>query len=229
MTFKNWKDYTDQELVDIYNGEKWEDFFEFQCALNSIPFLPTHYGKEPEEVPAKPDVTSWKVGGIMFQNKEDAEEVFSLVITKTIVYDDYQSSNIRTIRVINSDNYNYPQLKHEVNYSKELYEKIKPEVKTYEERKEAWKKVKKNYEDISELRDTLADDIHQVIVKQENTNFQYTQMENKFERYLKLAENDINIALNFLNSAFPEYKELFPEFFKEKEIIAPIEEKEKED
>lgn len=217
MTYKKYTDYTDQELLDLYTGEDWENFFEFQCALDSIPFLPAHYGPEPAKITKQKDITAWSVGGIKFKNKEDAEKVFGLITSMDLVDDVYKQSNVYVLKELNSDDYSYPKLSSSMYYTKELYEEIKPDLLAYKERFSAWEKVKNNYNEVAVLREDLLEQILVIIRAVERKNNQYAEMQSKYTRYIELSNGDKEVALNFLRNSCPSYKEDFPEFFEANE------------
>jgi len=212
MTYKSWQNYEEQKLVDIYSGEDWDNFFEFQCALEAIPFLPTHPGAEPDKFTETKDLTTWKIKDIRFKNKADADKIYSLIATMPLCTTDYHQG-VYVVKEIDSDNYNYPKLTPETHYSPELYQQIKQDLSDFEDRKAAWKKLKSAYDEVADLRADLSAEIQEVIQKQVKKNSNYICMVDKHKKYLELANDDNKIALNFLSSACPNYKDEFPEYF----------------
>ena len=213
--FKDWESYSDKELLVIYEEpEKWEKFFEYQCALQSIPFLPEYPGEEPEKYKGEPNVPTYSVGNIIFEKKADAEKIFDLINGMPLLQTNYNNGSIYTIKPCTSqDTYEYPKFNIKNYYSQQLYNEIKLDIKSYEERKSIWEKALKLYKKIKANRKDLADDIYEIVDIEQNLRNEYVSMEKTYRKYFSLAGEDKTVALGFLKSSHPNFYENFPEFF----------------
>lgn len=213
MNFKEWTKYSAQELVDIYESEDWEAFCETQFAFNKIPFLPPHPGQKPERIKTEADLTYWSVGGIKFKSENDAAKVYQLISSMEVVDTSYKASDVYTLKPLESGNWSYPSLEAHKAFSDKAYLDIKDDLKSYDKRKEEWDEHKDAYDEVKKLQDELLIEIKETIHKQQDLNTKIAHMNSCYNKYLEMSGNIQGIAKTFLADAYPEYTELFPEFF----------------
>ena len=211
---KRWNEYTDEELLAMYDegGGSYKTLVDLECAYEGLPLLPPHPGPQPVyDVPEK-DVTLYEVGGVLVTTPEAANDILSVLIKYTLWNEEYRPP-ANFVKKMATTHYGYPEVKVKQSYSEEFRATIVDEMKVNAKALEEWRALKKDYDNAVGGRADIEETIEGRISEHRNKKWRYESMEHKFNAYLKLADGNNNIALNFLDKADSSYKTEFPEFF----------------
>ena len=193
---KRYDEMTNEELYDL-TEEQISILIDYECALEGIPLLPEK-PIAPESRDFKPDTDIYEVKGMLFTNKEEAISVLGLLLNSNMV--NYSYSN-GFKRIIPLDDYYKPELKMEKYFSTEMYALIQEEKDSYDRILKQYQERQKDYDEAYKLRINIVKDITEAISCAQEEQYKKQKYTGEYKRYLKLSDNNKDIALNFLRNA----------------------------
>jgi hypothetical protein len=197
---KNFFDLTDEEILNLTKDEI-QNYIDLECAKNGIKLTPQP--KKPEKNIPAPDVNVYTIGGFKTLNYDKALAVFNLVSDMDLVDVDY-GRDFNYKFVTEPKSYTKPEITTDKYYSEESYKQIEDDIKKYEDAVKQYEMLMEDFEANQERRNEVADSILEVVYAAREKEFERQFLENQFNRYLELAENDRGTALRFLFDAHPE-------------------------
>lgn len=212
---KRFIDLTDKEVYAL-TPEEVGYWIDLECAFEGIPLLP----KEPVEPPAEkfhPDMTVYVVGGVNFANFEDASK-FCKWVNNSARFDLEYTHGPRYEKIAKEPR---PIEVSSLNvFSVGGWNVVKDEAKKYSKLHNEYSEAKREYDAIAKKRNVVVDRVNRVIDEVNTAERNRRRVQEKFNRYLELANNEREIALKFLIDAQPDAKEILPELWEseQKEI-----------
>ena len=200
---KRYDEMTNEELYDL-SEEQISILIDYECALEGIPLLPEK-PIVPEVKNFEPDTEIYEVKGMLFTNREEALSVLSLLLTSNMV--DYSYSN-NSKRIIPLIDYKKPELKMEKYFSTEMYALIQEEKDSYDRILKQYQERQKNYDEAYKLRIDIVKNITEAISCAQEEQYKKQKYTGEYKRYLKLSDNNKDIALNFLRNAHYEIDDI---------------------
>lgn len=208
---KPFNDLTDQEIVSL-TDEQIARYIDLACAEAGVPFLPEIPSRPTMANDVQPDRTVHTVGGIHFDNPDDAEEVAALIAKKdrwAQTYENiggeyghfykptFEAVRVTTERIVTSA----------YRASKGVREAaaVAARQKFTEDTEE--------YERIAKARNREAAEIHTCVETARGFARIQNAMRNHHARYLELAGGRRDIAAKFFAYAYPDAKTILPEAF----------------
>jgi hypothetical protein len=201
-------DYSEDELVNLGDDEK-QTMFLLECAERGVPLpdtIPTYMQSPDERDDLKPDqvvytVTSGRYSSDKwyFKTLEEAEAVATLIRQTAIsISHDYRNSKSTyylgegEITVdINTDPV----------YSANKYAQVKEEISIYEQRKDAVDRNNKRRSEIMSKQAEVMSEINDSVYEAEKNITRLGELKRIFEQYLRMANNDHEVAVRFLLNA----------------------------
>lgn len=199
---------SDAEII-ILTNEELETLIKFDMAQQGIKII--EKPKEPEyiSIPEK-DKTVFTVSGtdLIFEDRQHAQAISDTLLAirgesfKSSYNSDY---NLRYIKKTKLDRYDYDKIgtiSSESYYKKETVDNIEENVKANNKLKKQYENEFADYQEAYDSAKNIREDIYNAYevacVKQRNMIL----MKSKFSDYLKLANQDQEIAMNFLKKAY---------------------------
>lgn len=214
--------YTRAELAELTEDEI-QKLIDLECASEGIALLPPKPEKTPELELPEPDLKAYVVAGIIVSDMKHASRLLETITSGTIFKSDYSGDyNRKYLKPLKQADYNYPKIEQESYYSPELYDELKRREKAHKEQYGAWKQLEKQYDEALEARQSIASEVFKAINEARDYYFEIERIRSQFERYLVLAENNRQIAMNFLEKVanLEPYEGLRDELLQLKEEVA---------
>lgn len=190
---------SDEELIELSNNEI-EELIDLECAHENIRLLPP----EPENIEKKfvnPDVIVYEIPSIKLTSLEEAEKLVSM-INQLETKSEIPWNSSYDHRQVKPDNETI-SFSSEKRYSPELYKQINQSIKIFQANKEEYDKKMEEYDKIKETRQIVIEKVIGAVTKARNKIEKIRNLRLEYDRYLKLAEGDRNIAWNFMIDARP--------------------------
>lgn len=203
---KRFEQLTDDELLAIVDEpEQLKILIDLECAHRGIQLLPAP-PTPPVAPEAKADLTLYGVKfgysapDFFFPDPEVAARLLQFLnsLKGPFWTQNYERSGITTGRVAEDAHFEVTDVKV---YSRELWESIKAARIRYEELKKEYDTAEAEYKKLSEQREVVIDEINERVTEVLNWRRNVEALLSKFERYLRLADNQIPIAWGFLTDA----------------------------
>lgn len=189
---------TEHEKTEL-TDEQVQFYIDLECATQGIQLLPD----EPI-APNKPkipfDLNYVTVGDISITSKA-GKDIFDLIRNSTVYKKDYGSDEVKEI---DSKDYNYPKLTEEQGISSKTYQKHKEELQEYNRLLNIYNTKYLEYTTIYEQRKTAQDFIYNELQNARDFINTKVYLNNRWERYLELADGDSDIAKKFMLHAYPD-------------------------
>lgn len=211
---KRWFDYTDEELLQIYTSdtETFKKLVDLECAHAGVPIDPPTLRAEPVFEEVTPDLRLYRVGGFLFEDAYDANDLLE-ILRRAKLWKTVYDHSMRYAVELKPGDYEYPNVVDELVNSEELHLEIVSKKKLMEEKKLQWKEQFEKHTAIVTSREAATAPFYERIdflLARENRK---KLMLAKYKYYLELAEGNRKVALNFLEKIEPEFVKEFPEFF----------------
>lgn len=207
---KDWSKLSYEELNDL-SDEQIEFYKKLIYAQNGIKF--PEKPKEVDEINIPKDKTVYRINnvgdsyrGICFESLEEAKTIVdALKRCKTLGHTEYKTDKYFELGTPR-DYYNKPtdfNITTEEVYSKEKYLEVQETLNTYNNLRKQYDKDKKAYEEIYskaiEVTQTFIDKLNEA---REIVNHRKDVSDKYYLDYLPLANNNEEIAMNFLKKAY---------------------------
>lgn len=197
---KRFAELSNEELLELTNKGELSKLVDLECAYQSIPLLPVLPDK-PEKKEFPKDVTYYAVGNFKFMNEVEAVKVIGLLKSCALIDTTGWGSNER---VYPMSEYNQPKLEVRSVYSEQLYKSIESDLKAFEEQTRIYNDLTNEYDKIDKQRKEIEDEIFDKVADLQKEEAKKSLYKEMFTRYLELAGNNKQIALNFLDNAYPD-------------------------
>jgi len=224
-----------KEIIAL-SVEQVKTLCDYECAKNGVKLIecPT----EPEKKVFTPDTKVYKVADFYTESEETAQKIaiFLAEIRSSLCDVDYEYSYGSDNKYIQR---NLSDYKHQVEVKTEdvflpvTYESLKTDMRDYNEKKSAYEGLQKDYKENYEKREKETKWIHDTIYAHKQLEYKFTEWETQFAKYLKLANDDQTVALNFFRKSLTEeergpvadyvIQRLTASFYDEKEELDLIE------
>jgi len=208
---KTINDYTKEEIIAL-TDDKITNLISLSKAQSGIKLLKKPVEPTYNEIPP-PDKTIFKVSGvnIYFEKRETAEEIskilrsnFSTLREKT--YDYSVDSEYEYDKPISSrygfNNAGVIIVEELSVYSFELYTQIKGKLEYNKQLKNVYDKDKKEYDKENDIALDIVNNIYDKINEVKKEQQEKEKMLERYQEYLKLAEQNQDIAWTFLKKAY---------------------------
>jgi hypothetical protein len=197
---RRYNEYSREELLTL-NQEQVQKLIDLECAYEGI--LPAERPIPPEKfnVKLEPTIQVYEVAGVLFEDINDANKVISMRILHE-KYDylgagyDYKWAEPRELSVT-------PKKL----YKREDIQAAAVELTRYKELKARYDNEQKEYLTFVESTQKYREKVMTAVNAAIDFFYNKEKVNTDFAKFIKLAENDTNIALNFLNSAYKDYLE----------------------
>lgn len=206
-----------KEQILGLSPESVKNLIDYECALQGVRLLPD-LPQEPARVEITPDQVAYKVGEFVFANSEDAVRVMEAITSVALYRTEYPgrgdySTNL--IKPVTSDDYYFPKMSRINVFSPLAWDACKGKVAESAKLKSYYDEAKTEYDAVCEAREGIAADITELIstIRAEKRRYDFYVAE--FHRYLELAENNTQVAANFLTAAYKNIDTEFPELLEE--------------
>lgn len=208
---KDWKILTDEELAAL-TEEQVEFYKKLLYAENGVKLLPKP--NEPEDLIEKPDLTIYSINGLdgnysisdtlKFTDYEEAKRVLDVINgCKSIGYNDYNSSCGYEKKCFQPGIKGDLSITTTVVYSKEKFLEMQSQMSILNNLKKQYEKDKKEYDANQSLAIKVTEEfmtrLNDAKNKIERRNLLCTKFYND---YLPIAENNWEVAMNFLKKAY---------------------------
>lgn len=201
-----------EEILGL-SAEQIETLIDYECALQGIPLLPD------QPVPPTcseiiPDSTVYAIDNFVFTSLVDASQVMQAIGAAALYRISYPGGGNYTDKVlqpVNPSNYYYPKIETHAVFSQEYWEKVKVSKQINEQANQTYESALEEYNSKLSRRQAVVDDITELVELTHQEARQQDALITEFYRYLKLAEGNPSIALNFLISAHVNIEDDFPD------------------
>ena len=184
-----------EEILALTEGEI-ASLIDLECAYEGIPLLP-ECPKKPELVKHEKDLTAYEVAGYYFLNPEEAGRVLEVLQSTAAYVKDGWGEDAGLKRVSDADFYS-PKVEAKKFYSQTKLAEITKDLEENKRVLAAYEKEKERYDRILKDRTKVADRVTAVINEVVETEEDRQFYEAEFNRYLVLANNNKEVAMNFL-------------------------------
>ena len=169
---------------------------DLECAYEGIPLLPDCPVK-PEAINHEKDLAAYEVAGYYFLKPEEASRILEVIQSADTYIKDGWNDDAQLKKIKDGD-YNSPKVEVRKFYSQTKLSEIKNELEENKRAIKTYEMEKKSYDRILENRNKVVARVTAVIheVVENNSHRQFYEAE--FNRYLKLAEDNREVAMNFL-------------------------------
>lgn len=208
---KDWTKLNDEELAAL-TEEQVEFYKKLLYAENGVKILPQP--KEPEDLIEKPDLTIYSIDGLegiyssnsylKFTNYEDAKRVLDLLMNcKSLGYQTYNSSCGYDKMYFQSGSKGNLSINTTIVYSKEKYLEMQTQMSIFQNLKKQYEKDKKEYDINQSLAIKVTEEFMEKLNDAKNKIERRQLLCTKFYNdYLPIAENNYDVAMNFLKKAY---------------------------
>lgn len=208
---KDWTKLNDEELAAL-TEEQVEFYKKLLYAENGVKILPQP--KEPEDLIEKPDLTIYSIDGLegiyssnsylKFTNYEDAKRVLDLLMNcKSLGYQTYNSSCGYDKMYFQSGSKGNLSINTTIVYSKEKYLEMQTQMSVFQNLKKQYEKDKKEYDINQSLAIKVTEEFMEKLNDAKNKIERRQLLCTKFYNdYLPIAENNYDVAMNFLKKAY---------------------------
>jgi len=194
---KRYYEFNNEQLANL-SAEEIQNLIDLECAMQGIQILPPK-PKKPELVEFESDLRAYEVAGFFLKEHDEAVELLDILNSFDLFTKDYGSNEL--IKITKED-YRYPKLEVSEAYSPEYYSKIKAEKEHYEKIKEVYKSDTKIYEEAKAEIRKIEEEVLYKVDEAKQIIREVNNIKQLFNRYLKLADGDRAIAINFLKSVY---------------------------
>jgi hypothetical protein len=197
---KRFDELSNQELLEMANKEELSKLIDLECAYQSVPLLPV-LPEMPEKKEFPKDVTLYSVGNFKFFRQSEAMNVVDLLNSCELT--DTSGWGVNE-KICSLPEYNKPKIEVKNVYSKEKYAEIEADLKAYEKQMSIYNDLESEYKKVEKQRKEIEEEIYDRVEELRKEEAKLALYKEMFARYLELAGGNKEIALNFLNNAYPD-------------------------
>ena len=208
MQVKRIDEMSKKKILELTN-EDIATLIDLECAYEGIPLLPDCPSK-PEVINHEKDLAAYEIAGYYFLTSEEASRVLE-VLQSADTYIKEGWNDDAQLKKIKDGDYYCPKIETRKFYSQQKLGDIKNELEEDKQLIVAYENKKKNYDAIFEKRKKVADRVCSIINEIKEDQEKQQLYSDEFNRYLKLANNNQEVAMNFLLKAYREIELDFPE------------------
>jgi len=212
---RRYMDLTEQEVLDL-TGEEINHYIDIECAVEGKPLLPP-LPEPPGKPPAGPDEIWYVIQGLSGSILFPSSKALSCVIEAIM-----ECGAQHKVYLPNGDYsaFRVEPLSHLVIepipvFSEEAWAERAKDSASYQERQKLYERLKANYDEVVEAREPIVNNV----VDYFNTIIAHHAKKNEiretFKRYLELADNDAEIAMNFMEKTIEIQDDIKDELLKE--------------
>jgi hypothetical protein len=188
-------DLTHEELIRL-TEQDLQHYIDLEIANDGIKFIQRPELRTPTEVPLLADDLYYEVAGVFYKTQEDAQ-IASGLQTYHTSYDynigyNYKSVESNEVNVITPYRF----------FKKEALAKVKKTLIDNEEIKVTNKELEEAYKKFEGKIEGCKDKVYSLYSAACTKEREINNAIAAFNRYLELAENNVDIALNFFNKAY---------------------------
>lgn len=208
---KAFDELTKPELAAL-SHEDVDKYINYACAEAGIPLLPELPSKPAEPI-INPDVTLYEIAGHTVPSMELAE-LIQAAFNRVVVYNREYSKSCGNFYVYSPSEGSWDdpsKIKPVKAISNDLYNLHKKDIEKYKTEKAEYDRIEKLFKDIKSKRErteTFHWDAYRDAVEWAYTR---EQIKKQFAEYMKLAENNPEIAWNFLVKANADVETIYPD------------------
>lgn len=212
-------DLTQDELVTLTPEQKQQVYLlelaERGIALPSA--VPAYMDSPEERDDLKPDINLYVISSgysneYTFETIEAAKEAAE-VLTRLAISTDYDYRNSTKYYRIKSRDIGEVDIKTLPAYSLDRYDKLKDELKQYGDQKEKIERNNRRRTEITDKQAQVMTEIDDAILEAERNVTRINEFAGMFAEYLKMAENNHQVAVRFLlNAHYDEIAKYEPEY-----------------
>jgi hypothetical protein len=191
------------EVLALTN-EEISILIDLECAYENVPLLPAEPVK-PEVAKYEPDIQVYKIFDLLFKSSEEAAgmlEAFAKTTAYKMGYDD------KYPKPIMPDDYYYPKIENKKVMSLEMYNRVKTEKEAADAKTKEYEALKKEYDGTVSKRQKQVKYVWDIVRDYRDEQYKKDRYKAEFDRYMKLADNNHNIAWNFLKNAHDDAEDL---------------------
>jgi len=198
---KTYKDYTDDELMAL-DDDQLDMLIDLQCAINGVPLLPIE--PEPVNIDLPPtDAQVYEVAGFYFKERESADRIMEAInkeVRVDVTYDWQLSDRTEYIQGYASTGANITA---KDVYSNDLYDETKAKRAKLKAMKDLYDKQRGDFDSIKSQREESASEVFRSVYKAREERENKIIAHQRYDRYVKLANGDANLANKFFADAYP--------------------------
>ncbi len=193
---------TNEEILLIAEDPKQvADLIDLECAHLGLPLLPPDPGPKPKAAEFAKDAPYYEVGSFMFASSESAVKVLELALAEGIYERDYRDGE-HVLLPMKENSYKYPKIEKGSCYTPETYNQIKDEIAAAKKKVDAWEALRKDYDKALKERKVTSESFWNRVRFARNVIGDIADITARFNRYLELAGNNKEVALNFLMDGY---------------------------
>ncbi len=210
MRTKTFAELSHDDLLAL-TDEQVNFYIDLECAEAGVRLMPAEHPRAPD--PAVPDVKRklFAVSGLLFEQKEDAEQVARLASTFRRYHQTYRPGRDYLQWVEPAPDPvgvgETPQV------DRHLYETHRLRLDQHTAEMKAYQDAKTEYDQIGEKRAEVHQRIRQRREDARATERRRQAIRGEFERYMELAEASPRVARAFLVKAYADAQQVCPELF----------------
>lgn len=212
-------DLEEKEIIELSN-EKIEDYINYECALEGVPMLPPHPGPAPDKIKVEADTKVFEIAGYLVLDTDHAGRILDalnsgVLYREEIANFDYSLKHLTLIY----DDYYAPKITAKNILSPELWDSVQKSHAAISSQLKQWKIINDEYQSSLKEREAITTQVWDHIESVRAIVCEKENIKNLFSQYLKLAEGDKSIAMNFLEKVkqLDSYPDLKEELMEEKE------------
>ena len=184
-----------EEILALTDGEI-VSLIDLECAYEGIPLL-AECPNKPELIKHEKDLTAYEVAGYYFLTPEEAGRVLE-ILQSVAAYVKYGWAEDAGLKRVSDADFYSPKVEVKKFYSQAKLAEITKDLEENKRALAAYEKEKERYDRILKDRTKVADRVTAVINEVVETEKDRQFYEAEFNRYLILANNNKEVAMNFL-------------------------------
>lgn len=199
---KRLTDYTDDELLQL-TDEQAQQLTTLECAFEGVPLL--GLAPVPPPTPAgKPTVEVYTLPSLIFASMDQCTKV-RLLLEECQLLETYYVAGYRHQGVQPKDE--VPPAQRELYWDPDVYTQHKAELEAHAGRKEEYEKAQREHHRNVEAWRTINTRVYSAISRAKEEQRERQQLLATFKEYVRLADGDNVMALQFLLKAHSNYDE----------------------
>jgi hypothetical protein len=208
---KPFDELTAEELVAL-TDEQRQYYVDRLCAEEGVRLLPAQAPVPPPQLGFEKDLTIYTVAGIGVFSREHADAIARAINTGRRVKLEYAPGLSYRDRYAVEDG-DPAEVEESRAYSQHYYESRRALAHEHSEAMVAYEAAKVEYDRIVSARAAVSGRVLSAIAEAVREKAKRDAVHAEYNRYLELADFDVNIARRFLTSAYPDAQEIAPDLF----------------
>ena len=192
-------DLEETEILAL-SSEQVTDYVDYECALEGVPMLPPAPGPEPKRSAQEPDVKSYEIAGFFTLDADHAGRILAALNSGPLYKEESASFDykVKHLVPIGDDSYYTPKIEGKTTFSAEKWDAIKNEQAQMGMVIKQWKTANDEYKECLTARKYITEKVWEHVDGVRTFVCEKETIRKNFVLYLKLAEGDRQIAINFL-------------------------------